>query len=76
MAIVVTVIGGTFGIIIELAFPWSETIMAHVNNVLADPSISSYPGLSQLINALGIYAAYLFLPGVGAAAGFGIGSRE
>ena len=75
MGIVLGISGAVLGIIIELASPWSQVIMEQVNNVLAYPSISNYPGLSPLISVLGIFAAYLLLPGLGGAAGFGIGSR-
>jgi len=52
MAVISAVIGSALDLIIELAFPWSEIIMQQVNNLLVNPSISNYPGLSPLISAL------------------------
>jgi hypothetical protein len=74
-AIIGAIIGAILGLIAELALPWSEIIMQQVNDVLANPSISNYPGLSPLISALGILTAYVLLPSVGGAAGFGIGVK-
>lgn len=64
------IIGALIGIFIEVVTPWSDIVMQHINSVLSDPSISSNPGLSSLIGALGIIAAYLLLPVFGAAGGF------
>ncbi len=75
MAIISTIVGAIVGLVIELASPWSEVIMQHFNDVLATPSMGNYPELSSMIYAFGIFAAYLFLPCVGAAVGFGIGSK-
>jgi hypothetical protein len=71
MSIAFGLLGAFLGIIVELALPWSEVIMAQINNVLANPSVSNFPGLSVLITVLGVICAYLLLPCVG----FAIGSK-
>ena len=63
------IIGALIGILIEVVTPWSYIVMQPINSVLADPSISSNLGLSSMITALGIFAAYLFLSLFGAAGG-------
>jgi len=65
-----TIIGAFIGILIEVVTPWSDIAMQPINTVLADPSISSNPGLASMITLLGVIAAYLFLPIFGAAGGF------
>jgi len=64
------IIGALIGILIVVVTPWSDIVIQPINSVLADPSISSNPGLSSMISALGIIAAYLFPPLFGAAGGF------
>jgi len=49
--------------------------MQSVNSVIANPSISHFPGLSPLVYALGMFFAYLFLPSALAAAGFVVESK-
>ncbi len=64
------IIGACIGILIEVVTPWSDIVMQPINAVMADPSISSNPGLAAMISLLGVVAAYLFLPVFGAASGF------
>ena len=64
------IIGAFVGILIEVMTPWSDIVMQPINSVLANPSISSNPGLASMITLLGVIAAYLFLPVFGAAGGF------
>ena len=64
------IFGALIGFLIEVVTPWSVIIMQPINTTLSDPSISGNLGLSSMISALGLIAAYLFLPLFGAAGGF------
>ncbi len=65
MALVLSIVGAIVGLLIELATPWSDIIMNQVNVILADTHIHEFAGLSPLVTVLGIFFAYLFMPGLG-----------
>jgi hypothetical protein len=70
------IIGALVGVVVEFASPWSEVIMASIQNTLANESVHNYPGLPLLISLLGILVAYLMLPSIGAGIGFALGSDQ
>jgi len=72
MKIILGILGALFGLLLQFALPWSQIVMTQVNTLLANPSISHFPGLPVFVTAVGILLAYILLPFVG----FALGSRS
>jgi uncharacterized membrane protein YdbT with pleckstrin-like domain len=67
------IIGLGIGVLIEVSTPWSDIVMQQINTALANPSISGDPLLVCMLTIIGLVAAFLFLPAVGAFGGFTLG---
>mgnify|MGYP001036500533 CR=1 FL=1 len=65
-----SIIGAFIGIVIDVVTPWSNIVTHQINGVLANPSVSGNPGLVLMLTFLGLLAAYLLPPIVGASGGF------
>ena len=73
MSYIFAAAGIILGIIIDFATPYSEFIMAFFSGILANPSITD-PTLKFMISLLGIFTAYILLPGGFGTIGFMAGS--